>query len=120
MHLFLLLHGAHDQAVDVIPLPLQRAGHVLVHLQVSLCWYQVRGTGPAHLPPGHLLLVQPQDACRGRRECKGERGGSGRGRGGGRGRGLTVSGLVGRLAAQWAVPANQRLQSVKQDGVRQT
>lgn len=33
------------------------------------------------------------------------------------GRGLTVSGLVGRLAAQRAVLANQRLQSVKQDGV---
>lgn len=41
MHLLLLLHDVDDQTVDVVPLPLQRAGCVFVHVQVSLSGQQV-------------------------------------------------------------------------------
>lgn len=41
MHLLLLLHDVDDQTVDVVPLPLQRAGSVFVHVQVSLSGQQV-------------------------------------------------------------------------------
>lgn len=81
VHLLLLLHGANDQAVDVVPLPLQRSRHILVHPQVRLARDQVRGAGPAFLPPGHLLLVEPQDACKGTREHQGAEGERGGGKG---------------------------------------
>lgn len=60
VHLLLLLHDVDDQAVDVVPLPLQCAGRVLVHVQVRLSGQQLDGRGNALQTARRHLLVQPQ------------------------------------------------------------
>lgn len=56
VHLLLCLHDLDDEAVDVVPLPLQRAGRVLVHVQVGLLGQQV-AVAAAIRPLGEGLLV---------------------------------------------------------------
>lgn len=59
VHLLLLLHDVDDQTVDVVPLPLQRAGGILVHVQVRLSGQQPdRRRDAVHTASRHLL-VQP-------------------------------------------------------------
>lgn len=64
MHLFLLLQDVNDQTVDVVPLPLQSSGGVLVHVQVRLLG-QEGGTsrGTVHAVRGRLL-AEPQHTWR--------------------------------------------------------
>lgn len=58
VHLLLLLHDVDDQAVDVVPLPLQRARCILVHVQVRLFRQQLYRGGGSPQAVGHHPLVQ--------------------------------------------------------------
>lgn len=61
VHLFLSLHDLDDDAVDEVPLPLQRAGSILIHIQVGLLGQQV-AIAVVFQTLRQSFFVQPQDS----------------------------------------------------------
>lgn len=119
VHLLLLLHDVDDETVNVVPLPLQSAGGVLVDVQVRLSGQQPDGRGDALQTAGRHLPVQLQHTCEQTERAESERKRTKDSGVSACGECLTPARLIGLAADQRSSLADERQQSVKQHGGRQ-